>query len=161
MTDPATPPQLAANNMVATETVDPSSDERLPPSVEDLVRLQEELNQADGRVDRKGADAAETEILRCWHGLLDALGTEVAEMLSERDHDAAPRRRIGDIVRGSIRDLTEGTSLKAVVADGTRLLDLLGDAAAAIADPEDRARLDARRREVVHVVNSAQDRIDS
>ncbi|MCK0166086.1 hypothetical protein MWU52_00825 [Jannaschia sp. S6380] len=161
MTEPATPPQLAANNMVATETVDPSSDERLPPSTRDLIRLQEELHQAIGRIDVEGTDPEATEILVRWHDILDVLAADVAQMLTARQHDAGPDRSLTDIVRGGIRDLTEGTALKAVVADGTRLLDLLTDAIAAVADPDDRAELEVRRREVVHVVNGAQDRLDA
>lgn len=156
MTRPATPAQLSANNMAATETVDLTPDAVAGPSTAALHALVAGTETALHHIDPEGADRETVNLLAEWHDALAELKTDVSVMLHARDSDPAGS---AGFLEG-LRDLMGGHGLKAMVGDGTRLLDRLHDAIDALADPEGAATLERHRARIVALVNRAQDRLD-
>lgn len=156
MARPATPTQLSANNVAATEIADLPEPASAGPSTAALQALVAGSETALHHIDPEGADRETIDLLAEWHDELTALKSDVSGMLHARDADPAGR---AGFLEG-LRDLLGGHGLKAMVGDGTRLLDRLHDTIVALAAPEAAATLERHRARMVSLVNRAQDRLD-
>ncbi|CTQ32425.1 hypothetical protein [Jannaschia rubra] len=156
MTDPATPAQMSANYMAATEAAENDGKPPGAAMVEPLRMLLVAVETAFERIEPRGASETDLEIMALWHDVLTALRSDVSIMLVNRE---APPSATSGLVEG-LRGLFGGSGLKAVVRDGTRILDLLTDVEARASDPETRDELGRHRGACVTVINRAQDRID-
>ena len=135
MKNPATPPQMAANHMVATETVENDDISRPDRQSDALRHLLSTCEAALDHIDIQGQPAEDVEILLAWHDSLRALEEDISALL-----------------KGGLSD---------VVKDGTRLLDLIADGIETAAEPRIRDVLERQRARLVVSVNDAQDRLDA
>ena len=157
MTPPATPAQLAANNMAATEMVDVPADAVAGPSTASLRALVAATETSLHHIDPDGVDAGAIGLLADWHDALTALKSDVSAILHARGEDLA----IGPGFLESLRELMGGHGLKALVSEGTRMIDMLHDVIESLADPDAISALTRHRATFVSLVNRAQDRLDT
>ena len=157
MKNPATPPQMAANHMVATETVENDDISRPDRQSDALRHLLSTCEAALDHIDIQGQPAKDVEILLAWHDSLRALEEDISALLISRGSLPAEG---GGLVEG-VRSLLSKGGLPDVVKDGTRLLDLIADGIEAAAEPRIRDVLERQRARLVVGVNDAQDRLDA
>ena len=156
MTNPATPSQLAANNIAATHAVEGDP----PREGRQIVALRAVLASTETALEHMDPDRTDTagvEIMARWHDALTLLRDEVSAVLVASGTEPGVER---GLVEG-VRAMLSRNDLKAVVTHGTRLLDQLSDSHAAAADVDLRQTLDRHRKGVVQIVNDAQDAVDT
>lgn len=156
MTDPATPPQLAANNIAATGAAEGDAP-REGRQIAGLRAVLASVETALDHVDPDRTNAEGVEIMARWHDALIALRDEVSTVLVSDGTQPTSR---GGLIE-EMRAMVSRSDLKAIVTHGTRLLDQLSDSHTASADPDTRQMLDRHRTGLVGLVNDAQDAIDA
>ena len=154
---PATPPQMAANLIAATEAAGAEDRARSDVAEAALAELLGRVRGAVERVDPADADGAGIEIIAAWYDALLALRRDLDEWSARTGRTTRPVTSW----REDIRAQFSRGGLRAVLRDGTHLLEALDDTVAALTDREAREVLEAHRGVLAGLLNTAQDRLDA
>ncbi|WP_299815163.1 hypothetical protein [uncultured Jannaschia sp.] len=159
MIESAPPPRMAAHFQTVRRAVGGGT--VACPSAVTIRRLrhvQRVASDADGRIDVGRVAERDVALLVAWHDTLTVLLAGLADMLRERGAPPAPDVSVAMAFRSELRDLTQGTGLAAVIADGDRLRSAICAAVEVIRGPADRKMLLLARDAVDEVVHRAQER---
>ena len=127
-------------------------------SVRQLRHVRTVARDAIRRIDVDGVSPDDVAVLVAWHDTLMVLLAGLADMLRDWKVRDASTVTVAVALRSELRDLTVGTGLSAVMADGKRLLVAIDAAAEVVRNPADRRMLTLAHHAVEEVVQSAQER---
>ena len=152
------PPQAAATSRAVRRAAARGSLTRpTAPSVRQLRHVRSVARDAVRRIDVDGVRPDDVAVLVAWHDTLLVLLAGLADMLRDRRAGDASYVTVAEALRSELRDLTVGTGLPAVVADGKRLLVAIDAAAEVVRNPADRKMLTLAHDAVEEVVRDAQE----
>ncbi len=159
MTDSASPPRMAAAIMTVRRAAGSEGSRRpVAGTIRRLKRVQSVACDAVRRIDVDRVADRDVALLVTWHDTLMVLLAGLADMLRDRNARSRPEVTVTTALRSELRDLTQGTGLVAVIADGRRLLGAIDATVEVIRGPADRRMLLLARDAVEEIVEDAQER---
>ncbi|MEM9798186.1 MAG: hypothetical protein AAF919_16965 [Pseudomonadota bacterium] len=160
MTDPATPSQLAANNMAATEE---AGADVSPPDSAAIMGLTGLLSEIDALIESYDGLQSTGGIAADWADLHRAHREALSGLLVSLGAQPEPVG-VNLVAKGGVtlRATMAGddAALAALLQRENRLLDRYAEVADALADPDQRATLQAQRAALVDLANRTQDMLD-
>ncbi|CUH39648.1 hypothetical protein JSE7799_02375 [Jannaschia seosinensis] len=154
--EPASPPQMAASLLAATEAAGAQERGRRDAADAALGKLIGRVRGALERIDPADLDPAGVALIVEWHDGLTDIRRHVDEWAVRTGRTTA----LTTTWREDLRAQFCRGGLPAVLRDGTLVLEAIDNTVAALTDPAACEALERHRRILARILNAVQDRVD-